>query len=62
MRALNVKEMESSSKINLRDVLWWKSIKDAYITGAPVIAKLSKERCISLAAGRRPSHVTCKQN
>jgi hypothetical protein len=29
MRALDAKEMESSSKINLRDVLWWKSIKDA---------------------------------
>jgi hypothetical protein len=30
MQALDVKEMESSSKINLRDVLWWMSIKDAY--------------------------------
>jgi hypothetical protein len=28
MWALDVKEMESSSKINIRDVSWWKSIKD----------------------------------
>jgi hypothetical protein len=27
MRALDVEEMESSSKINLRDVSWWLSIK-----------------------------------
>jgi hypothetical protein len=28
MRALDVEEMESSSKIALKDVLWWMSIKD----------------------------------
>ncbi len=35
MQALDVEEMESSSKIDLRDVLWWKSIKDAYKFRAP---------------------------
>jgi hypothetical protein len=47
MQALDVKEMESSSKINLRDVLWWMSIKNAYKLGALVLVRLSKERCIS---------------
>jgi hypothetical protein len=36
MWALDVKEMESSSNINLKDVLWWKSIKDAYRLGVLV--------------------------
>jgi hypothetical protein len=54
MGALNAKEMESSSKIDLRDVSWWKSIKDAYKHGVSVIAKVSKEGCISLAIGGRP--------
>jgi hypothetical protein len=35
MQALNAKEMESSSKIDLRDVLWWKSIKNACRPKAP---------------------------
>ncbi len=30
MQALDVEEMESSSKINLKDVLWWMSIKNAF--------------------------------
>jgi hypothetical protein len=42
-------EMESSSKIDLRDVSWWKSIKNACRLGASIIVKLSKEGCISLA-------------
>jgi hypothetical protein len=29
MQAIDVKEMESYFKIDLRDGLWWKSIKDA---------------------------------
>jgi hypothetical protein len=62
MRALNDEEMESSFKIDLRDVLWWKSIKDACKPGALVIIKFSKERCISLATRGRPSHATCKQD
>jgi hypothetical protein len=28
MRVLNVKEMESSLEIDLKDVLWWKFIKN----------------------------------
>jgi hypothetical protein len=60
MRVLDAKEMESSSKINLRDVSWWKSIKDACTPGALVTARFSKERCIFLVAGGRPSHATHK--
>jgi hypothetical protein len=43
MRTLDVKEMESSSKIDLKDVLWWMYIKDACRVGVLVIAKLSKK-------------------
>jgi hypothetical protein len=53
---LDVEEMETSSKIELRDVSWWKSIKDAYKPRVLVIVKLSKEGCISLVGERRPSH------
>jgi hypothetical protein len=49
MWALNAEEMESSSKIDLRDVSWWMSIKDAYRPGVPLTTKLSKEGWISLA-------------
>jgi hypothetical protein len=49
MQVLDFKEMESSSKIDLKDVSWWMSIKDACRLKALVTAKLSKERCISLA-------------
>jgi hypothetical protein len=62
MWALDAKEMESSSKIGLRDVSWWMSIKDAYRLGVLVIAKLSKEGCISLAIGRRPFRSTHKHD
>jgi hypothetical protein len=62
MQALNVEEMESYSKINLRDVLWWMSIKDACRPGVPVIVKLSKERCIILATGGRSTCVICKHD
>jgi hypothetical protein len=48
MWGLNVKEMESSSKIDLRDMSWWKSIKDACRHGVLENAGLSKEGCISL--------------
>jgi hypothetical protein len=60
MWALDVKEMESSSKIDLKDVLWWTSIKDASRPRALTPTRLSKERCISFATRRKPSHVTCK--
>jgi len=62
MQVLDVEQMESSSKINLRDVLWWMSIKDAYKLGVPVTTRLSKERCISLAARRRSSCITRKHD
>jgi hypothetical protein len=52
--------MKSSSKINLKDVSWWMSIKDACRTEAPVIARLSKEGCISLATRGKPFHATHK--
>jgi hypothetical protein len=48
MWVLDVEEMESSSKINLRNVLLWISIKDACRPRLPIIARLSKEGCISL--------------
>jgi hypothetical protein len=62
MRALDVREMEPSFKIDLRDVSWWMSIKNASKLGTLVIAKLSIERCISLVVGRRPSHATRKHD
>jgi hypothetical protein len=43
--------MELSSKIDLKDVLWWMSIKNVYRLGALVIARFSKEGCISLVEG-----------
>jgi hypothetical protein len=45
---LDVEGVDSSSKIDLRDVSWWMSIKDAYRHGVSIIAKLSKEGCIPL--------------
>jgi len=39
MWALDAEEMESSSKINLKDVSWWMSIKNACKPGVPIIAK-----------------------
>jgi hypothetical protein len=49
MRVFDVKKMDSSSKIDLKDVSWWMSIKDAYRPRAPITTGLLKERCISLA-------------
>jgi hypothetical protein len=62
MRVLDAEEMESSSKINLKDVSWWKSIKDAYRLGASINIRLSKEGCISLAIRGRPSCATHKHD
>jgi len=62
MWVLDAKEMESSSKIDLRDVSWWMSIKDVCRLWAVVIAKLSKEGCISLIVGKRPSCTTRKHD
>jgi hypothetical protein len=60
MWTLDVEEVESSSKIDWRDVLWWMSIKDACRLGAPITAKLSKKGCISLAVKGKPSHTAHK--
>jgi hypothetical protein len=62
MQALDVEGMKSSSKIDLRDVSWWMSIKDACKLGVPVIARFSKEGCISLVAGGRLVCVTRKHD
>jgi hypothetical protein len=43
--------MNSSFKINLRDVLWWMFIKDACRIGFTIIVSFSKEGCISLIIG-----------
>jgi hypothetical protein len=43
MWALDVEEMESSFKIDLRNVLWWMSIKYAYKFGASIITTLKRE-------------------
>jgi hypothetical protein len=47
--------MVSYYMINLKDVSWWMSIKNAYKPKVPLIVKLSKEGCISLTVGKRPS-------
>jgi len=60
MWGLNAKEMESSSKINLKDVLWCMSIKSACRLGASIITKLSKEGCITLVTEGRLSWATWK--
>jgi hypothetical protein len=59
---LDVEEMESYSKIDLRDVLWWMSIKDVCKLGVLITAKLSKKGCISLVTGRRPFCTTHKHD
>jgi hypothetical protein len=40
MQVLDVEKMESSSKVNLKDMSWWTSIKDVYRHGALIIARL----------------------
>jgi len=52
--------MKSFSKINLRDVSWWMSIKDACKPKAPIIVRFSKKLCISLALGGGPFCATHK--
>jgi hypothetical protein len=39
-KPIDVEEMESSSKIDMRDVSWWMSIKKTCRPGALVIARL----------------------
>jgi hypothetical protein len=62
MHALDVEEMESSSKINLKDMSWWTSIKDDYRPRASIIARFFKKMCISLATGKRPFCATCNHD
>jgi len=62
MWVLNAEEMESSFKIDLTDVLWWMSIKDAYKLGVPIIVNFFLKRCISIAVGGKPFHVAHKQD
>jgi hypothetical protein len=47
MQALNVEEIELSFKVDIRDVPWWMSIKNACRLEMPITTKLSKEECIS---------------
>jgi hypothetical protein len=42
IQILDTEEIESSSKIDLKDVSWWMSIKETCKLGVPIIAKLSK--------------------
>jgi hypothetical protein len=39
MRTLHAEKMESSSKIDLKDVSWWMSIKEACIPKAPITGR-----------------------
>jgi hypothetical protein len=62
MWALDAKEMGSSSKIDLKNVLLWMSIKDVCKLEVPIIVRLLKEGCISLVTRRRFSCVTHKHD
>jgi hypothetical protein len=62
MQVLDDEAMESSSKIDLRDVSWWMFIKDACRPRVLVITTLSKEVCISLITGRRSFRATRKHD
>ncbi len=62
MQVLDAKEMESSSKIDIRDVSWWMPIKDACRHWVPISARLFKEGCISLIIGGRPFRFACKHD
>jgi hypothetical protein len=62
MQVLNVEEMESSFNTNLKDVMWWMSIKDAYKLGVSITIRLSQEGCISLVTKGRSFHVTHKHD
>jgi hypothetical protein len=62
MRALDVEEINSSYKIDLKDVSKWMSIKDACRFGALVIARPSKQGCISLAIGGKSFHIARKHD
>ncbi len=59
---ISCNEMESSSKIDLKDVSWWMSIKDTYRFGALVTSKLQKKRCMFLVARWRLFRATRKHD
>jgi len=56
--ALDVEEMESFKKVNLKDVSWWIPSKLRLDSWVSIIAKFSKERCIFLTTEGRLSWVT----
>jgi hypothetical protein len=62
MQALNVKELEPSSNIDLTYVSWWMSIRDVCRLKALITTKFSKEGCISLTIRRKSSHVAYKHD
>jgi hypothetical protein len=62
MWVLDVKKVESSSKIDLRDMSWWMSIRNAYKHGAPITIRLSKDGCISLTVRGRSFHIAHKHD
>jgi hypothetical protein len=62
MQALDVEELESSSKIDQRNVSWWMSMKEACKPEALITTKFSKERCISLAIRGKPFCATHKHD
>jgi hypothetical protein len=43
IRALEVKEMESSSKIKLKGLSWWRSIKEASRIGVLITESFQKK-------------------
>jgi len=58
IQALKVKEMESSSKIKLKDLSWWRSIKEAYRIKVLITAKLSKKK-VYLSSCKRKVILGC---
>jgi hypothetical protein len=59
---LDAEEMESSFKIDLRDVSWWMSIKEACRHGVLIIIRFSKEGCISLTTKGKSSHIASRHD
>jgi hypothetical protein len=62
MQILDVEEIKSSSKIDLKDVSRWMSIEDACRPRALVTARASKEGCISLAIGGKSFRIAYKHD
>jgi hypothetical protein len=62
MRTLDVEEMKSSFKVDLRDVSRLMYIKETCRPRMLVTSKLSKERRISLVIGGKPFHVASRHD